>query len=112
MSITSELSYSGNPSGKEILTGKMEKMIEDYNTSVEEQRTLVESIKQRINDASRKAIEKVEETYYNKQVEMHKKMEKNMIKIQEQFQQLAEEEDELKLFADGLDKFLGDVKKK
>ena len=50
MSITSELSYSGNPSGKEILTGKMEKMIEDYNTSVEEQRTLVESIKQRINE--------------------------------------------------------------
>ena len=107
----SVLSYSGNPSGKEILKGLMEKIIEDYNTSVEDERAFVESIKQRINDASRKAIEKVEETYYNKQVEMHNKMEKNMIKIQEQFHQLAEEEDELNLFADGLDKFLDDVKK-
>ena len=112
MSTTAGLSYSENPSGKEVLAGLMEKIIEDYNTSVEEERTLVDSIKKSIDEAAKKAIEKLDETYYKKQVEMHNKMEKNMIKIQEQFQLLAEEEDELKHFADGLDKFLDDVKKK
>ena len=48
MSTMSVLSYSGNPSGKEILKGLMEKIIEDYNTSVEDERAFVESIKQRI----------------------------------------------------------------
>ena len=112
MSTAAELSYSGKPSGKEILEGLMEKIIEDYNTSAEEERTLVDSIKKRINEAAKKAIEKLDEKYFAKQVEMHNKMEKNMIKIQEQYQLLAEEEDELKHFADGLDKFLDDVKKK
>ena len=106
----SELNYRGNPSGKEVLASKLEKIIEDYNLQVSEDAKMFEGIKQSLQGQVDKAVKGLEEVAYNRQLLMHTKMTEMITTIQEELQKAEGEEEELKQFVDCLSQFNVDIK--
>ena len=106
----SELNYRGNPSGKEVLASKLEKIIEDYNLQVSEDAKMFEGIKQSLQGQVDKAVKGLEEVAYNRQLLMHTKMTEMITTIQEDLEKAEGEEKELKQFVDCLSKLNVDIK--
>jgi len=110
MCSTEELSYLGKPTGREILTSKLEKMIHVYNDHVEEEKRVLEGSKNLIQEECDRLIKDLETRFYEKQVVTHKKMESLMLRMQQEINSLEPTEDELKKFSDGLSMLATDMK--
>merc|ERR1712240_808503 len=106
-----ELSYLGRPTGREILTSKLEKMIHIYNAHVEEDKKVLEATKILIQGECDRLLKDIETQFYDKQV-ANKKMESLMIKMQQEITSMEPTEDELRKFSDGLAMFATDMKSK
>ena len=109
---TEELNYFGKPTGREILTSKLEKMIHIYNSHVEEDKKVLEATKNLVQEECDRLVKELEARFYDKQVATHTKMESMMIKKQQELASMEPTEDELKKFAGGLSMFATDMKSK
>jgi len=107
-----ELNYLGKPTGREILTSKLEKMIHIYNAHVEEDKKVLEATKILVQGECDLLLKDIETQFYDKQVATHKKMESLMIKMQQEITSMEPTEDELRKFSDGLSMFATDMKSK
>ena len=105
-----DLNFKSVPSGREVLMGKAEKVIADYNRSVEEDEKKLEKVKKAVNRMSELVINNMEEKSYKKQMKINEKMEEMMLEINTQLEQLEGQEEELKNFSAGLAMFMGDLK--
>ena len=105
-----QLTYYGNPSGREILTLRLEELIENYNQEAQREVTLLESIKKEVNESAAAIIKVAEETHLKRQEERHSKMTEAMNNIHELLTKLDEEEKELCKFASCLGQLQVNVK--
>ena len=105
-----QLTYYGNPSGREILTLRLEALIENYNQEAQRESERLESIKKEVNESAAAIIKVAEETHLKRQEERHTKMSEAMNTIQEVLTKLDEEEKELCKFANCLGQLQANVK--
>ena len=109
MSSNSELSYAGNPSGKDILGAKAQKIIEDYQAHTVAEANLCEDLVKGIETWASNTIKTIKEASYQKQVMLHEKMQDLMNQINIGLAETEKEEDELRKFSDALHQFTMDV---
>ena len=83
-----DLNFKSVPSGRKVLMSKAEKVIADYNRSVEEDEQKLEKFKKAVQRMSEMVINMMEEKMYKKQVKMNEKMEEMMLEINTQLEQL------------------------
>ena len=102
-----DLNFKSVHSGREVLMGKAEKVIADYNRSVEEDEKKLEKVKKAVQRMSEMVINSMEEKMYEKQLKTNEKM---MLEINTQLDQLEGQEEELNNFSAGLAMFMGDLK--
>ena len=89
-----QLTYYGNPSGREILTLRLEELIENYNQEAQRESELLERTKKEIHELAATIIKVAEENHLKRQEERHTKMSETMNNIQEVLTKLDEEEKE------------------
>lgn len=105
-----QLTYYGNPSGREILTTRLEELIENYNQETQRESELLERTKKEIHEQAATIIKMAEESHLKKQEERHTKMSEAMNTIQEVLTELDVEEKELCKFASCLSQLQANVK--
>ena len=104
------MTYYGNPSGREILTKRLEELIENYNQETQRESELLERTKKEIHEQAAAIIKMAEESHLKKQEERHTKMSEAMNTIQEVLTELDLEEKELCKFASCLSQLQANVK--
>ena len=105
-----QLSYYGNPSGREILTTRLEELIENYNQETQRETEHLERTKKEVHELSAAIVKALEENHLKRQEERHTKMTEAINTIQELLTNLDEEEKELCKFASCLSKLQANVK--
>ena len=105
-----DLNFSSSPSGREVLIARAEKVIAEYNKSVEEDEAQLEMVKRAVQEMAEMMIKSLEEKMYKKQMKMNEKMQEMIQEINAQLERLEGQEDELKNFSAGLAMFMGDLK--
>eukprot|EP00092_Neocalanus_flemingeri_P016798 GFUD01018167.1.p1 GENE.GFUD01018167.1~~GFUD01018167.1.p1 ORF type:complete len:125 (+),score=57.55 GFUD01018167.1:87-461(+) len=105
-----ELNFKSVPSGREVLMDNAEKLIAQYNKSVEADEKMLEKVKRAVQNTSEMVINMLEEKMYKKQMMMNEKMQEVIVEINTQLEQLEGQEEELKNFSAGLAMFMGDLK--
>ena len=105
-----QLTYYGNPSGREILTQRLEKLIENYNQEAQRESELLDRTKKELLEFTSSIIKMAEENHLKRQEERHTKMSEAMNNIQEVLTKLDEEEKELCKFASCLSQLQCNVK--
>ena len=105
-----QLTYYGNPSGREILTKRLEELIENYNQEAQRESELLERTKKEIHEKAAAIIKVAEASHLKKQEERHTKMSEAINSFQEVLTKLDEEEKELCKFASCLSQLQANVK--
>ena len=88
---------------------KAEKVIADYNKSVEDDEMKMDKVKKVVKNTSEMIINMLEEKMYKKQVKLNEKMQDTIAEINNRFEQLEGKEGELKNFSAGLAMLMGDI---
>ena len=105
-----QLTYYGNPSGREILTKRLEELIENYNQEAQRESELLERTKKEVHELTAAIIKVTEANHQKRQEERHTKMSEAINRIQEVLTKLDEEEKELCKFASCLSQLQANVK--
>ena len=105
-----QLSYYGNPSGREILTTRLEEIIQSYNQETLRETEHLETVKKEVQEMSAGIVKAAEENHLKRQEERHTRMTEAINSIQESLTKLDEEEKELCKFASCLSQLQANVK--
>ena len=103
-------SYYSSPSGREILSAKLDAIVNDHNQQVEEEAKVLDDKKMAIMETARSMINKLEEASHQRQLSRLVKMKEITEKINQELQTINEEEEQLKQFSEALIKLGNEIK--
>ena len=103
-------SYYSSPSGREILSAKLDAIVNDHNQQVEEEAKVLDDKKMAIMETARSMINKLEEASHQRQLRRLVKMKEITEKIIQELQTINEEEEQLKQFSEALIKLGNEIK--
>ena len=103
-------SYYSSPSGREILSAKLDAIVNDHNQQVEEEAKVLDDKKMAIMETARSMINKLEEASHQRQLRRLVKMKEITEKINQELQTINEEEEQLKQFSEALIKLGNEIK--
>ena len=103
-------SYYSSPSGREILSAKLDAIVNDHNQQVEEEAKVLDDKKMAIMETARSMINKLEEASHQRQLRRFVKMKEITEKIIQELQTINEEEEQLKQFSEALIKLGNEIK--
>ena len=102
--------YYSSPSGREILSAKLDAIVEDHNQQVEEEAKVLDDQKKAIMETAKAMIKKLEEASHQRQLNRLVKMKEITEQINQELQTNNEEEEQLKQFSEALIKLGNEIK--
>merc|ERR1712226_1085963 len=107
--LSEQLSFSGSPSGSEVLKERVEKVINAYNSVVEESQQRTDKLKQAIMREASILVSKYEESQAKNLEEVNEKMNALLENLGSELEELETQEEKLKRFSSGLGLLVKDI---
>ena len=104
-----QLSFSGSPRGSEILKDRVEKLINAFNSIMEESQQRTEMVKQTVMREASGLVSKYEEDQAKKMEEVTEKMNALIENLSSDLEKMEIKEEELKKFSSSLGLFVKDM---
>jgi len=105
-----EGSFNSNPSGREILVSRAEKLMEEYHGKVAKDEEEIGKKKEMIQAAADQMIMKLEEGNYQARVNLQTTISGIFQELQQHLEMIEPVEEELASFTAGLEMFFKDIK--